>query len=69
MRLIVSWIRRYPLWYLGALMANIVALVLVLPYRLFCTYVLRKDVSDQMNAIAFVLFQFTEPMYRPRLEK
>jgi len=57
-----NWTLRYPLWYLGALMANLITLVLVFPYRLFNEYILRRKVD--LGGIAFVLYQFTEHQYR-----
>jgi len=66
-----NWTCRYPLWYLGVLLANLFAMVILLPYRVFNTYVLRREVD--LSGWAYVLSHFvderyhrTQPLYRPQ---
>lgn len=60
-----AWIRRYPLWYLGIVFANLFALVILLPYRLFNTYILFREVD--LSGWGYVLFHFTGDIHRPSM--
>lgn len=64
-----SWVRRYPLWYLGVMLANLFAIFVLLPYRLWMTHIRKKDVTSQVDMCAYVLYHFTEEIHRPKLQK
>jgi hypothetical protein len=58
---VVSLLRRFILYYVIVFIISVISLCVILPYRLWMTYVMRKDVSEAMGGIAYALYHLVMP--------
>lgn len=54
----------YIVWYVGNVVAVVVACCWLFPYRIVSTHILKRDVSKQMGAWHFVLSHLTDKHHR-----
>lgn len=62
---IVRWLRRYPLYFIVIILANLFAVFCLAPWYGFNKYILKRDVKDSLQRWGFALTQLV--IYPPSM--